>query len=88
MQTKYGPENVALLGINVDTARAGLEGYLKDNSLPWPQLYEAGGLDSPLANALGILTLPTMLLVDKDGKVVNRNLRAGEVDTQLRSLLR
>jgi thiol-disulfide isomerase/thioredoxin len=88
MQTKYGPENVALLGINVDADRLELDAYLKENSLPWPQLYEAGGLDSPLANALGILTLPTMLLVDKEGKVVNRNLRAGEVDTQLRSLLR
>ncbi|MHB0956186.1 MAG: redoxin domain-containing protein [Pirellulaceae bacterium] len=88
MQTKYGPENVALLGINVDTARPELDNYLKENSLSWPQLFEPGGLDSPLANALGILTLPTMLLVDKEGKVVNRNLRASEVDTQLRSLLR
>jgi thiol-disulfide isomerase/thioredoxin len=88
MQAKYGPENVALLGINVDAARATLEAYLQENSIRWPQLYEPGGLDSPLVNALGILTLPTMLLVDKEGKVVSRNLSAGEVDTQLRSLLR
>ena len=49
--------------------------------MAWPQLYEPGGLDSPLANALGILTLPTMLLVDKEGKVVNRNLHGAEIDT-------
>ena len=56
--------------------------------MPWPQLYEPGGLDSPLANALGILTLPTMMLVDKDGKVVNRNLHGEDIDAELRRLLR
>ena len=44
--------------------------------------------DRELANALGILTLPTMLLIDKDGKVVNRNLHGEDVDTELRKLLR
>jgi thiol-disulfide isomerase/thioredoxin len=88
MQTKYGKENVALVGINVDNAREELNAYLTDNPMAWPQLYEPGGLDSPLANALGILTLPTMLLLDKEGKVVSRNLHAGEVDTALRNLLR
>ena len=54
--------------------------YLTENPMPWPQLYEPGGLDSPLANALGMQTLPTMLLVDKEGKVVSRNLHAREID--------
>ena len=88
MQTKYGKENVALVGINVDNVREEFEAYLKDNPMAWPQLYEQGGLDSPLANALGILTLPTMLLVDKDGKVVSRNLHGENIDTELRKLLR
>ena len=88
MQAKYGKENVALVGVNVDNVREEFEAYLKENLMPWPQLYEQGGLDSPLANALGILTLPTMLLIDKDGKVVNRNLHGEDVDTELRKLLR
>jgi thiol-disulfide isomerase/thioredoxin len=88
MQTKYGKENVALVGINLDYARNFLDEYLAENALPWPQLFEPGGLDSPLANDWGILTLPAMLLIDKDGKVVSRNLQAGEVDAQLRALLR
>ena len=58
MQAKYGKENVALIGVNVDNDRANLDAYLAENPLPWPQLYEPGGLDSPLANSMGILTLP------------------------------
>lgn len=88
MLTKYGPENVAIVGINVDMTREAMDNYLKNNPLPWPQLYDAGGLDGPLASSYGVLTLPTMLLADKTGKVVSRNLQAGDVDAQLRNLLR
>ncbi len=88
MQAKYGKDNVALIGVNVDSNREDFDAYLKENPLPWPQLYAPGGLDSPLANAYGVLVLPTMILADQEGKVVNRNLDAGEVDKELRRLLR
>ncbi len=87
-QAKYGKENVALIGVNVDNDRADADAYLDENPLPWPQLHEPGGLDSRLANELGVLTLPTMLLIDKESKVISRNLTAGEVDRELRTLLR
>jgi hypothetical protein len=37
---------------------------------------------------MGILTLPTMILIGRDGKVVNRNIHAGELDAELKKLLR
>ena len=43
---------------------------------------------SPLANAYGVLVMPTMILADQQGKVVNRNLDASQIDTELRRLLR
>ncbi len=88
MQAKYGKENVAILGVNVDNAAEDFQAYLAQNSIPWPQIHEPGGLDSAPANALGILTLPTMLLIDRDGKVVNRNLRGEEIDQSLGKLVR
>ncbi|MCH7725945.1 MAG: thioredoxin, partial [Planctomycetes bacterium] len=65
-----------------------LANYLRSSPLPWPQLYEEGGLDSRLANELGILTMPMMILVDKYGKVVRRNMHASEIETELKKLLR
>ena len=63
--------------------------YLQENARrPWPHLYEPGGLDSRLATELGILTLPTMILLDKDGKVINRNIHAAELDEELGKRLR
>jgi hypothetical protein len=40
-----------------------------------------------LANELGILTLPTMILVGTDGKVISRSIHAGELEEELSSRL-
>jgi peroxiredoxin len=88
LYAKYGKEGLVIVGISLDNQQADLTNFLKSNKVPWPQMYEAGGLDSPLANALGILTLPSMLLIDKQGKVVNRAITAGELDKEVGALLR
>ncbi len=88
LQAKYARQGFNLIGINLDSERELAAQYLKSNPLPWPQLFEAGGLDGRLANELGVLTLPTMILLDKGGKVVNRNVHSGELDEALGKLLR
>lgn len=87
LYAKYG-KNFALIGINVDTNLADANEYLAKNKLPWSQLWEPGGLDSRLANEMGILTLPAMILVDDKGKVINRNAHITELDSELRSLIK
>jgi hypothetical protein len=45
-------------------------------------------MDSRLATEYGIISLPTMILVDGQGKVVNRSLRtAAELDRQLEKVI-
>ena len=61
---------------------------MKENGFFWPHLWEQGGLDSRLANEMGILTLPTMLLVDKQGKVISRNSAPGGLDDELKTMLK
>ena len=36
---------------------------------------EPGGLDGRLANELGVMTVPLMILIDKKGNVVNHNIQ-------------
>jgi thiol-disulfide isomerase/thioredoxin len=84
---KYGGQ-FRVIGVSLDGRLADLQTYLKENPLPWPQIYEQGGLDSRPANELGILTVPTMILVDKDGKVISRNISVAELDKQLKTMMR
>jgi thiol-disulfide isomerase/thioredoxin len=78
----------AVLGVSLDADVKDLNAFLAQARLPWPQIFEEGGLDSRPANQLGILTLPTMILVDQQGKVVNRNIQASEIDAAVKKLLR
>lgn len=86
LQAKYAKQGLTVVGVNVDNDRKLLNEFLKTSRLPWPQLHEDGGLDSRLANEMGILTLPTTLLIDKDGKVVRRNVSGGELADELKKL--
>ena len=87
LQTKYG-SNMAIIGVSLDTNKQALDDFLSKNHLSWPQLYEPGGLDSRYADEMGILTLPTMILIDADGHVINRGSHISELDTELRNRLK
>lgn len=83
---RYKAKGFEIVGVNLDDDEAELKAFLDQNPLPWPQLFEPGGMDSPAANAFGIISLPTMILVDAEGKVLNRNIRtASELDRFLES---
>ena len=86
---KHHDEGFEILGISLDNDRADLDAFLKKSPLPWPQVFEPGGLEkNRLATEFGIIALPTMILVDPQGKVVNRNLRtAAELERQLEKLV-
>jgi len=85
---KYGKSGLSVIGVSLDYKQDDLTAFLAENRLPWPQIWEEGALDSPPANQLGIVTLPTMLLLDRAGKVVSRNVRIAELDTEVKKLLK
>lgn len=88
LQTKLGQKGFAVVGVNLDNDVHAASKYLAASRWPWPQLYENGGMDSRLANEMGIQTLPTMILVDKAGRVVRRNIHATELEAEIEKLLK
>ncbi|MES1213528.1 MAG: redoxin domain-containing protein, partial [Singulisphaera sp.] len=87
VQAQYGKDGLQVIGVSLDNKPEDLAAYLKEHKIPWPQIFEPGGLDSKLANEMGILTLPTMILVGKDGKVVNRNVHITELEREVGNIL-
>lgn len=87
LQSKYGPKKFGVVGIALDGDKAKLTKFLQAKPLPWPQLHEPGGLDSRLAEEYGVLALPTMMLVDAKGNVVDRNVSITELERKLEAVL-
>jgi len=83
---RYG-RHFGVIGVSLDHNANDLARFVQQNNLTWPQIHEDGGLDSRPANQLGILTVPTMILVDPQGRVVRRNVQASELEREVRNLL-
>jgi len=71
---KYHSMGFEIIGVNLDAQPSEAIAFVKQHKMDWPQIHEPGGLiDSPPAREFGILTAPTIFLVDRQGKVVKRN---------------
>ncbi|WP_165246404.1 redoxin family protein [Paludisphaera soli] len=77
-----------VVGVCLDNEKSKVDAFRKEHNLTWPEIFEPNGIDGRLAVEYGIISLPTMFLIDAQGKVVNRNLRsASEVERQLEKTL-
>ena len=61
---KYRSQGLEVVGVSLDNDRKDLDQFLKDNPLPWTQIFEPGGMEGRLAGEFGIISLPTMFLID------------------------
>jgi thiol-disulfide isomerase/thioredoxin len=87
MVNKYEP-NLLVVGVSLDNSRQALETYLRANPLPWPNIWEEGGMENRLATEMGIIVEPTMILIDAKGKVVDRSTHAISLDNELKAMLK
>ena len=76
-----------IVGVNLDNEPEPVRPYLAQHQVPWPQIYEPGGLDSAPAKSFGIISLPTMFLVDRTGTVVSRSTSVPDLKEKLPELL-
>jgi thiol-disulfide isomerase/thioredoxin len=88
LQQNYGSKDLELVCVSLDNSQADAIGFLKQNPLTGTHLFQApGGLDSPLAVQYGVMVLPNMFLVGKDGKVVSRTVQMGGLEDEVKKLV-
>ncbi|MCH9655366.1 MAG: redoxin domain-containing protein [Planctomycetes bacterium] len=86
--SKYHSQGFDVLGINLDATADLAETYIKQHKIAWSHIHEEGGLESAPARDFGVISLPTMFLVDKSGKVVNRSATVSDLKKALPDLLK
>jgi thiol-disulfide isomerase/thioredoxin len=87
LQEKY-KNRFTIVGINLDTDEDAFKKEVSTQKLQWTHVREPEGLDGKLANDLGVLTVPTMLLLDKTGKVINRNAHTTDLEKEIEKIVR
>lgn len=76
---EYGSKGFAVVGINIDRTRAEYETYMEEAQLPWQNIMPDENGDSAMANYYAITGIPTVILVDREGKVVSLQARGPEL---------
>jgi thiol-disulfide isomerase/thioredoxin len=91
MYEAYHDKGFDVLGVSLDETPEAAKNYAKEYKLPWDSLFqkneEQREWSHPLVEHYGISGIPTVILVDKDGKVVNMNARGEILQKELERLL-
>jgi thiol-disulfide isomerase/thioredoxin len=82
------PGKVALVCVNLDNTAEEARRFLQRSPAPGTHLHQPGGLEGKLATDYGIMVLPQLFLLDRDGKVVNRNAQVGTLEDEIKKLLK
>lgn len=56
-------------GVCLDNPGAPIQEFLQQHKVPWSHIYDEGGMEGQAALSYGIVTLPTILIIDRDGTV-------------------
>jgi thiol-disulfide isomerase/thioredoxin len=77
---KYRDKGFEVVAISIDQDRDALDQFMAANKLPWVVLHEEG---NPVTTQFGIFSIPTVIFVDKDGKVVSLEARGSDLEALL-----
>jgi thiol-disulfide isomerase/thioredoxin len=97
---QYHDQGVEFIGVSLDPPEedGGLEalkGFVKSRQIPWPQYYQAhsnqavvtGTPNGDFSESWGIAGIPTVFIIDTDGKLYSTEAR-GKLETLIPKLLR
>jgi thiol-disulfide isomerase/thioredoxin len=85
---EHRSQGLEVIGINVDDAQGEAESFINKHVPPGYHLHAAGGLESPLATHYGLIVFPHVMLVGRDGKVLDRAAELGTLDAELKKAIK
>ena len=85
---QYGDRGFEIVGVNLDQQPSDVTNFAKQSRIAWPNIFQPGGLDAPLAQQYGLISVPTIFLIGKDGRVISNGLTINDLKAQLAAAFR
>jgi thiol-disulfide isomerase/thioredoxin len=87
----YHARGFEVVSISLDRDREALAAFVKEEKLPWPVLFDPDpkkhGFEHPMAERYGVMGIPAMVLLDRQGKGVALDPRGPRLTEELAKLL-
>ncbi|MBR5028843.1 MAG: AhpC/TSA family protein [Bacteroidales bacterium] len=87
MYQKYHSMGFEIFSVSMDRDRSAWLKAIKDDGLVWPNhVSDLQGWTSTGGATYGITSIPATVLIDKEGRVIARNLRGTELENKLKQI--
>ncbi len=83
---KYKEKGFEILGVSLDKDKARWLGAIEADKLAWQHVSDLKGWSNEVAQLYGVRGIPDTVLVDKEGKIIARNLRGNALEAKLEEI--
>ncbi|MFY8184932.1 MAG: peroxiredoxin family protein, partial [Bacteroidia bacterium] len=84
----FKDKGFTILGVSFDNKKEAWLKAVEKDKLTWTQVSDLGGWGNAVGKMYGIKSIPQNILVDKEGKIVAKNLRGEDLYNKLAEVLK
>lgn len=86
---KYRDQGFEIYSVSLDKEKGAWLKAIKDDHLEWPNhVSDLNGWTSSGGQTYGIMSVPSTVLIDRDGNIIARNLRGSDLDKKLEEIFK
>lgn len=88
MYNKFKDKGFAIYSVSLDQAKANWTKAIRNDNLTWTHVSDLKFWQSAAAQQYGVQAIPATFLLDKDGKIMAKNLRGEALEQKLEEILK
>ena len=85
--TEFHDKGFEIIGVSIDNRESRWKKAIQKHNMPWPHISDLKGYGSAAATDYNVTFIPFNVLIDKDGKIVAKNLHSKSLRKKLVELL-
>ena len=86
LYNEYRSKGFDILGVSLDRSKEPWLAAIEKDGLTWSHVSDLQGWGNAAAKLYGVSSIPHTVLLDKDGKIIARNLRGEALEAKLKSI--
>ena len=84
----YKDKGFAMLSVSIDKNTAQWKNAVRKDGYTWENVCDLNGYGGPTAALYTVTAIPNSFLLDKDGRIIAKNLRGKELESKLAELMK
>jgi peroxiredoxin len=84
---KHHAKGFEIIGISLDQDEKKLKNFTNDRKMTWQQYFDGKGWGNKLAAKYGVQSIPATYLLDREGKIIGKDLRGAALEEAVATAL-